>query len=296
MKAQMRNLAIVFALLAAACGGKETTASRSDAALREAQAKGVPVGGDGHEHGHGGDPATTTGVDHSAHGTTTDAHAAMDHSTMDHSTMAPADHAAMGHATTGAAAHAGHGVSTGTAGHTDAHAGHGSSSTSASQHAGHSQSSGASSAHAGHTPSAAAPSQHAGHSQSSDAPDAHAGHTPSAAAPSQHTGHSQTPTPASAHAGHGATHTAAPAVEIRAPASNAEIARTQPAATLRGDEFDAPAATSVSEAAKAAGGGGNHAGHDSASLYVCPMHPEVTSATPGTCPKCGMALVKKDRK
>jgi hypothetical protein len=28
-------------------------------------------------------------------------------------------------------------------------------------------------------------------------------------------------------------------------------------------------------------------------LYVCPMHPEVTSNEPGTCPKCGMALVRK---
>ncbi len=28
-------------------------------------------------------------------------------------------------------------------------------------------------------------------------------------------------------------------------------------------------------------------------LYVCPMHPEVQSASPGKCPKCGMALVKK---
>lgn len=27
--------------------------------------------------------------------------------------------------------------------------------------------------------------------------------------------------------------------------------------------------------------------------YVCPMHPEVTSDKPGNCPKCGMALVKK---
>lgn len=30
-------------------------------------------------------------------------------------------------------------------------------------------------------------------------------------------------------------------------------------------------------------------------IYVCPMHPEVTSATPGTCPKCGMQLVKKEK-
>jgi CopA family copper-resistance protein len=28
-------------------------------------------------------------------------------------------------------------------------------------------------------------------------------------------------------------------------------------------------------------------------IYTCPMHPEVTSAKPGNCPKCGMKLVKK---
>ena len=28
--------------------------------------------------------------------------------------------------------------------------------------------------------------------------------------------------------------------------------------------------------------------------YVCPMHPEVTAAEPGTCPKCGMKLVPGD--
>jgi Heavy metal binding domain len=31
----------------------------------------------------------------------------------------------------------------------------------------------------------------------------------------------------------------------------------------------------------------------SAAMYSCPMHPEVTSAKVGKCPKCGMALVKK---
>ena len=30
-------------------------------------------------------------------------------------------------------------------------------------------------------------------------------------------------------------------------------------------------------------------------VYVCPMHPEVTSTQPGQkCPKCGMELVHKD--
>src|SRR5215217_2624949 len=31
-----------------------------------------------------------------------------------------------------------------------------------------------------------------------------------------------------------------------------------------------------------------------ASSYVCPMHPEVASNSPGTCPKCGMKLVPSD--
>lgn len=38
--------------------------------------------------------------------------------------------------------------------------------------------------------------------------------------------------------------------------------------------------------------GGNRApGSDRpGDLYACPMHPEVTSDGPGTCPKCGMPL------
>src|SRR5713226_7556815 len=31
-------------------------------------------------------------------------------------------------------------------------------------------------------------------------------------------------------------------------------------------------------------------------LYTCPMHPEVRSSSPGTCPKCGMKLVPGDKK
>jgi len=49
---------------------------------------------------------------------------------------------------------------------------------------------------------------------------------------------------------HGAM--AAPVKEIKPPTTNAAIAQTQPAATLRADGFDAPAATSIKEAAKAA--------------------------------------------
>lgn len=75
-----------------------------------------------------------------------------------------------------------------------------------------------------------------------------------------------------------------------------------PGAILQPDQFDAPSPISVQEAQRAAGGGTStqsqqsHEGHgNTAGMYVCPMHPEVTSATPGTCPKCGMALVKKEK-
>jgi hypothetical protein len=30
-------------------------------------------------------------------------------------------------------------------------------------------------------------------------------------------------------------------------------------------------------------------------IYTCPMHSEIVSATPGTCPKCGMELVKTEK-
>ncbi|HEX6864669.1 MAG TPA: heavy metal-binding domain-containing protein, partial [Thermoanaerobaculia bacterium] len=40
------------------------------------------------------------------------------------------------------------------------------------------------------------------------------------------------------------------------------------------------------------GAGHEHHGQDAA-LFVCPMHPEVTSETAGTCPKCGMKLVER---
>ncbi len=48
-------------------------------------------------------------------------------------------------------------------------------------------------------------------------------------------------------------------------------------------------------------GGGDHqmeaprapASESPATVYTCPMHPEVISAEPGSCPKCGMKLVPK---
>ncbi len=32
---------------------------------------------------------------------------------------------------------------------------------------------------------------------------------------------------------------------------------------------------------------------DAGAVYTCPMHPEVERDAPGSCPKCGMTLVRK---
>lgn len=40
---------------------------------------------------------------------------------------------------------------------------------------------------------------------------------------------------------------------------------------------------------------GTGAQHADSIYYTCPMHPEIVSAEPGSCPKCGMDLVKKDK-
>jgi hypothetical protein len=61
-----------------------------------------------------------------------------------------------------------------------------------------------------------------------------------------------------------------------------------------------PIATTTS--APAAAGHEGHSGHgreapapkEGQTVYVCPMHPEVTSTQPGgVCPKCNMKLVPK---
>lgn len=225
--------AMLLALVAAACGGEQSVASKSAAAPREAQAKGIPAAG-GHEHGGHAATDTTASMDHSAHGTTATA-GAMDHSA---------------HGTGAANTHAGHTTTPGTAASHDQHAG------------------------MQHTASSAAADPHAHHG------------TPTATAQMDHSQHGTAQTPG----------TATPAV-APAPRPNADMQRMQPAETLRGDAFDAPSPLSVAEAAKAAQGGA-HEGHGTggtpAAVYACPMHPEVTSDQPGTCPKCGMTLVKKN--
>lgn len=267
MKQHLRTFAcgslMTLAIFLAACGGRETMASKSAAAYREAQAKGSPIGG-GDGHDHAGASETTT-QDHSAHGSasaTTDPHAGMNHDmTSDHATM---DHSAMNHSAHNASTNheaMGHGTAT--------------------AHAGHDMTTSPSNAHAGHA-SASPANAHAGHDMAATT-NAHATHGASASAPTGAHAHHTTATPAT--------------VAVEVPSSNAAIAAVRPAATLAPDDFDAPAAKSVAESAKASGGAhSNHAPQNNAEeIYSCPMHPEVTSATPGQCPKCGMTLVKRNK-
>ncbi|HEX6099830.1 MAG TPA: hypothetical protein VF432_26190 [Thermoanaerobaculia bacterium] len=228
------TLLVASALLVFACGRNETTASKSAAAYREAQAKEAPVAA-GHDHsGHGATAGEKAEMDHSAHGGGggggggADPHAGHDMTasgTMDHSAHGAMDHSA--HSAHGAMDHS-------------AHSAHGA--VAATDHSTHAP-----------TPSTAAHDHHAGMQHEEASP----------AAAHAHAQHQQPPG-APAHAGHGAMQSAAagpPSVVLHAPTSNAEMARTRPAATLQPDDFDAPAPIAVEEARKAADGGRGHEGH-----------------------------------
>lgn len=63
-----------------------------------------------------------------------------------------------------------------------------------------------------------------------------------------------------------------------------------------GDEVvdtSAPAAGPMPAGSARSGAATTHQ-HTTAPRYTCPMHPEVVADAPGRCPKCGMALVRKD--
>jgi hypothetical protein len=83
----------------------------------------------------------------------------------------------------------------------------------------------------------------------------------------------------------GMDHSQMPGTKPATPASDAaataaEMKKTEDEMKRAADELKAK-----SDAMKAKPGA-----QPKATLHVCPMHPEVKSDKPGTCPKCGMAL------
>ena len=261
------SVILLLVLLAAACGGRSSVASKSAEAYREAQEKGTALGGDGHDHGsHEAGTATTATVDHSAHETPAAAHTGDDAGT---------GHGM--HAAAGSDAHGAHRAATDPGTHaamgrtehaamSDAHAEHAAPAT---DHSAHGATPAQAPAHAGHTMPA---TDHSAHGATPARAPAHAGHTMPA---TDHSAHGATPAQAPAHAGHiapldrtgpdphhPAAQIAAPAPVPVAPRSNAEMRNLQPSSTLQPDAFDAPAPVSVSEAARARAGGTDHGAHD----------------------------------
>lgn len=239
---------------------------------------------------------------------------------MDHSRHAPSpDEGHTGHATTGAdpSGHARHSTAT-ASGSRDAHSDHGrEAAETADVHAGHAatgstaretQASTSRSAAASHSAHAAQPS-HAAHATTpQQLPDPHAAHrmtTPADAdaptttdrrsVPAGHAAHAaSTPAAADPHAAHTSG-------EVTALAGAVVFEQPAPAATLQPDAIDHPQPLAVAAAARGAFGMHAPVGTEDHTMhtnepsgenvtYACPMHPEVTSDRPGTCPKCGMAL------
>lgn len=108
-------------------------------------------------------------------------------------------------------------------------------------------------------------SEHAAAAAGADHAD-HADHASSAQHPD-----AQTHADPAEHAGHEGHDHSAHADSTSAPAVEAGLPTSASAEALPGTPPAAP------------------------SLYVCPMHPQITSETPGSCPICGMDLVARSR-
>jgi uncharacterized protein involved in copper resistance len=356
MRQQFRILicAVTASIFLLTCGGKETVASKSARALREAQARGEPVGGAHAGHDASAGEATASAMDHS---TMTDmdhskvgmpggstAMAGMDHNKMPgmqpgQRLMVGMDHSGMQHGGTpsGQQSMAGMdhsnmpGMQPRGARRGESMAGMDHSNMPGMQQAGtqrgqqsmsgmdHSNMPGMQPGGTQRGEQSMAAMDHSGMQH---------GGTPAGQQPAAGMDHSNMP---------GMQHTAAQSQPVAsAPTTSSEMARLQPSATLAPDRLDTPSAVSVSEANKSAqnipDGDIRHIvpGQDTenpptpqsavwsstsqtsapahgarsvaqpsvaqpaATLYACPMHPEVTSTKPATCPKCGMALVKKN--
>ena len=387
------TIGIALLLLPVACGGKQTVASKSAQAFREAQKDGAP-GGEAHG-GHGAaagdrtatdateDHATMSGMDHSTMSTGTGAMPGMDHSNMpgmesgrsmagmDHSKVNPGQRmAGMDHSKMKP------GQSMAGMDHSKMQ------SDQAMTGMDHSRMQPGQSM-AGMDHSKMQPGQPmTGMDHSKMKPDQSMAGMDHSMQPGQPMAGMDHPKMRPGQPMTGMDHSNMPGMQegmasrttVNPPTTNAEMQRVRPAATLKGDAFDAPAAVAIAEAMKASQGGGHegmemrgitpgqdrenpptpapafrdgpaqgvnaapamdHSSHGqtapvapspqsapaptvdhsrhgqaaptpqpsrtenpqaapaTATVYTCPMHPKVTSDKPGSCPKCGMALVKK---
>ena len=67
-----------------------------------------------------------------------------------------------------------------------------------------------------------------------------------------------------------------------------------PAPVTSGAEHGHHHGGSAAPAAKDKSGEAGKTGKQPATVYTCPVHPEVTSDKPGNCPKCGMKLAPRE--
>jgi hypothetical protein len=282
-------------VLLAGCGGSDSVASRSAQAFREAQQRGETFGGDGHAHGHGAPSPPRAGEPGAAGGE------AMDREAIDHGgdqvggRAAAIDHAGMHHGASGTGDEAGHA------------AGHASGAQGSGQPIDH-----AATGHHDGPGTTRQPAQ----------PGAHAsmGHR---------AGPGTAPPPASGPVPPGAPAATLAPDPLDAPASTSLIEAQRSAAMARemggvgvhgghgghggtgtyrhldaGRGADAHGGLGDDEPSSGSPGpASGHAGHGSetagptedaeAMVYGCPVHSDVRSREPGSCPICGMALEKR---
>lgn len=272
MKKRRRMLAclsLAFVLLFAACGGRQSVASRSAAAYDEAKRKGIPIGG-GHEHGGhaAGDTTASSGGSEMP---------GMDHSTMQGGTMTRMDHSKMQSGSTPAM------------GHSMMQSGR----MPGMEHS-KMQGGGMAGMQHGGASAAAVPTPRSATDLEPIDPAATLGVDPF-----------DTPSLVSVSEALKANNVADGDIRHIVPGQDHENPPTPQPAFRDGtgqagharDGRTVPATPATAAPDHSAHGGSTSAGASQkpaeTAVYTCPMHPDVTSDKPGTCPKCGMALVKK---